>query len=255
MSDTPTFTVTLHHLAPGAKQAGTALPDIGLTDVTAKNLHALIRALAALAPTNLGTASPELRVVAPHGQFVVQVAEGRLRINSWTIRVGGSVLSPDQIFALITGAEAVAGAAGIDRGEGAPKRSRGATIAVLAVLILGTNGFTAWWLTQPPPRPPLLRDYTPLAREPAERLMADIAGDYQNGTNAGSRALKIAKDGHVHWLRFGPRSTIAEDTEVAVQPVQSHGKPALLADERALIEVADASSLVFYNETYRRKVP
>ena len=255
MSDTPTFTVTLHHLAPGAKQAGAALPDIGLTDVTAKNLHALIRALAALAPTNLGTASPELRVVAPHGQFVVQVAEGRLRINSWTIRVGGSVLSPDQIFALITGTEAVAGAAGVDLGSGVPKRSRGVILAVLAVLILGTNGFTAWWLTRPPPNSPFLPDYAPLAKEPAARLMADVAGDYQTGTNAGARALKISKDGNVHWLRFGPNVTIAEDTEVAVQPVQSHGKPALLADERALIEVADGASLVFYNETYRRKVP
>lgn len=58
--DQPTFTVTLHHLSPGAKQAGAALPDVELTDVTAKNLHALIRALAALAPTDLGTASPEL---------------------------------------------------------------------------------------------------------------------------------------------------------------------------------------------------
>src|ERR1019366_7558089 len=80
VSDTPAFTVTLHHLAPGAKQAGATLPDVALTDVPAKTLHALIRSLAALAPTNLGTAVPELRVVAPHGQFVVQIVQGRLRI-------------------------------------------------------------------------------------------------------------------------------------------------------------------------------
>ena len=40
-----------------------------------------------------------------------------------------------------------------------------------------------------------------------------------------------------------------------VQPVQARGRQALLADDRALIEFPDPVSLVFYNETYRRKVP
>lgn len=254
MSDELKFSVTLHHLAPGAKRADAALPDVELTDVTAKSLHALIRALAALAPTNLGAASPELRVVAPHGQFVVQVAEGKLRINSWTIRVGGSALSPDQIFALITGAEAVAGVAGISLGSGAPKRSRGALLAALGVLILGSNAFTAWFLTRTPANP-FLPDYTLLAKESAERLIMNVAGDYQTGANEGSRALKISPNGKVHWLRFGPKGVVAEESEIAVQPVESSGKPALLADERALIDVTDPMALVFYNETYRRKVP
>jgi hypothetical protein len=255
VSDAPTFTVTLHHLAPGAKQASAALSDTEVPDVTGKKLRELIRALAALAATNLGAASPELRVIAPHGQFVVKISEGRLRINSWTIKVGGADLSPDQIFALITGAEAVAEAAGIDLGTGGPRRSRGAMIAVLAVLILGTNALTAWMLTRPPPPPPLLPEFTPLAKESGERFIAEIAGGYQTGTNEGARALKIAKDGHVHWLHLGPGGAIAEDVEISAEPVQSRGKPALFADARALIEVADASSLVFYNETYRRMAP
>ncbi len=255
MSGEPTFTVTLHHLAPGVTAAGATWPDTPLADVTNKKLRELIRALAALAPTNLGSAAPELRVVAPHGQFVVQVAAGRLRINSWTIKVGGADLSPDQIFALITGAEAVADAVGAEASDGSPKRSRGGLMALLAVVILGTNALTAWMLTRPPPPPPLLPDYTLMTKEPAARFVAEIAGDYQTGAKEGARALKISKDGHVRWLHFGPGGKIAEDTEVAAQPVQSHGKPALLADERALIEVADAASLVFYNETYRRKAP
>jgi len=64
--------------------------------------------------------------------------------------------------------------------------------------------------------------------------------------------LTITKDGRVHWLLLGPGGAIVEDNEVAVQAVQSRGRPALLADERALIEIADAASLTFYNETYRR---
>ncbi len=255
MSDAHIFAVTLHHLAPGAKRAGAGLPDIELTEVPEKKLRELVRALSALASTDLGAASPELRVVAPHGQFVVQIAQGRLRINSWTIRVGGSDLSPEQIIALITGAEAVANAVGINSASGQPKRSRATMVAVLAVLILVTNGLTAWWLTRPPPRPPLLPNYAPLAKDSAERLLTGITGDYQTGMNAGARALKISKDGRVHWLHFGPGGTIAEDVEIVVQPVQAHDRPALLADERALIEVVDGASLVFYNETYRRKVP
>jgi hypothetical protein len=255
VSDPPNFNVTLHHLTAGAKQAGATLPDIPLGEVPQKKLRELIRSLATLAPTNLGGASPELRVVAPHGQFVVQVSEARLRINSWTIKVGGADLSPDQIFALITGAEAVAGAVGLEATGGGAKRSRGALTAILAVLILGTNALTAWMLTRPQPSPPLLAEFTPLAKEPAERFIAEITGDYQTGTGEGTRALKIAKDGRVHWSRFGPAGAVAEDTEVAVQPVQSHGKPALLADDRTLIEATDARSLVFYNETYRRKTP
>lgn len=255
MSDSSTFAVTLHHLAPDAKRADAALPDLELTGVTAKKLRELIRTLGTLAAADLGGASPELRVNSPHGQFVVQIAQGRLRINSWTLKVGGADLSPDQIFALITGAEAVADAVGIDVGGSGPKRSRGKTIALLAALVLGTNGLTAWMLTRPQPPAPLLPDYMPLAKESAQRFIARIAGDYQTGTNDGARALKISPDGRVHWLLFGPGGTIVEDTEIAVKPVQSHGKPALLADERALIEAADASSVVFYEETYRRKAP
>lgn len=255
MSDAPTFSVTLHHLAAGAKQANAALPDAELVGVTDKKLRELIRALAALAPTNLGAASPELRVVAPHGQFVVKISESRLRINSWTIKVGGADLSPDQIFALITGAEAGAEAAGMAPGGGAPARSRGTMIAVLAGLVLATNVFTAWMLTRPGPPAPLLPEFTPLAQETAGRFLAEIAGDYQTGATEGDRALKVAKDGQVHWLGFGPGGAVAEDTTVAVQPVQARGKPALLADERTLIESLDASSLLFYGQTYRRKAP
>jgi hypothetical protein len=254
MSTGPTFDVTLHQLTPEAKHADSGAPDLELLALNEKKLRELIRSLAKLAPTNLGGASPELRVTAPHGQFVVQIAQGRLRINSWTIKVGGADLSPEQVFALITGTEAVADAVGLEL-NGRPKRSRGATIALLAALILGSNATTAWLLTRPSGPPPLLPDYTPLAAEPATRFVSGLVGEYRSGATAGARALKISADGHVHWLVLGDGGAIAEDAELAVQPVQSHGQPALLADGRALIEAPDAASLVFYRETYRRETP
>ena len=251
--DSPTFTVTLHHLAPDAKKAGAAYPDTELPEVNEKKLRGLIRALAGLAAENYAPAAPELRVEAPHGKFVVQVLGGRLRINSWTMRVGGADLTPDQIFALITGAEAVADAVA-DAGASAARRSRRGLIALFAILIVGSNATTAWMLLRAPANP-LLPEFTLLAKEPAERLLATAAGEYQSGTAAGARALTITPSGRARWVTFGPHGTIAEESEVMVQPVQSKGRAALLADDRALIELPDPVSIVFYNETYRRKAP
>ena len=253
--DSPKFAITLHHLAPDAKKAGVDFPDTELPEVSQKQLRALIRALSALAAKEHGPAVPELRVSAPHGQFVVQILGGRLRINSWTMRVGGADLTPDQIFALITGAEAVADAAGIELAAGGGRRhSRLGLIVLVAVLIIASNATTAWFLLRTPP-PPLLPEFTSLGREPAERLLAGVEGEYQTSANAGGRALVIAASGRAHWRTFGPEHTVLEEQEFPLQPVQSHGRPALLADDRALIEITDAAALVFYNETYRRKVP
>jgi hypothetical protein len=255
VSDAPTFTITLHHLAPGAKQAGVTFPDTELPGVSEKKLHELIRQLGSLASTNLGSAAPEMRVAAPLGQFVVKISEGRLRVNSWAIKIGGANLSPDQIFGVITGAGAEAEVPAAEVYEVMGKRSRGGIIALLVVLTVGINALTAWMLTQPQPPAPMLPDFTPLAREPAERFVAEIAGEYRTGPGEGARGLKVGKDGRVHWVRFGPAGAVAEDTEVAVKPVQSRSKPALLADGRTLIETDATASLVFYNEIYRRKAP
>ena len=247
------FTVTLHHLAPEAKKAGASYPDLELPDVPEKKLRQLIRALAALAAADQGGASPEMKVAAPHGQFVVQISQGRLRINSWTMRVGGTDLSPDQIFSLITGAEAVADAAA-EVDLGGRKQSRFKLVLLLAVLILGSNGVTAWMMLRQPPNP-LLPEYTLLTSGPAERLLAGVAGEYQTGTNPGGRALVIAANGHARWRTFGPGQKITEESEVVLQAAQSKGKPALLADGQALIAIVDPVSIVFYAETYRRKAP
>ncbi len=251
--DEATFIVMLHHLAPDAKQAGADFPDTELPPVTAKELRALIRALAAVAARGPGTATPELRVHAAQGKFIVQVVEGRLRINSWDIKVGGTDFSPDQIFALITGVEPEDDGDGGAPGVGG-KRSRRGLVALLVAGIVASNAITAWMAMRPPPNP-FLPEFTVLAPEQAERLFTDAAGEYQTGVNEGDRALTITKDRRVRWMKFGPGHAIAETADLAVQAVQSRGRPALLADERALIDVADPVSVIFYNETYRRKTP
>lgn len=247
------FTVTLHHLSPDARQAGSTFADTELPEIPEKKLRALIRALAERARENHGAASPELRVAAPHGQFVVQAAGGRLRINSWTMRVGGADLSPDQIFTLITGSTAVADAVA-EASVGGSARSRRGLLLGCVILIVATNAITAWMLTRRP-EIPFLPAYMDLAAEPGQRFLASVAGEYQSGTTAGARALVLNAGRPARWKTFGPDGTIAEETEIVVQPVQSRGRPALLADDRALIEFPDQVSLTFYNETYRRKAP
>ena len=252
--DAAPFTVTLHHLTPDAKRAVVDLPDTALPPVTEKRLRELIRALAAVAAQGTGAAAPELRVGAPQGKFIVQIAQGRLRINSWDIRVGGSDFSPDQIFGLITGVEAsLAGEVAVEPGTGV-RRSRRAVLALLIAGIVGSNIVTAWLAMREPPNP-FLPEFTVLAPEQAERLFASLIGDFQTGTNPGDRGLRITRDRHVRWIKFGPAGAIAETADVEVQAVQSRGHAALLADARALIDVPDLTSVVFYNETYRRKTP
>jgi len=250
----PTFTVTLHHLAPDARQMGANFPDTDLPSVTGRKLRELIRALAAIATRDPGAATPELRIGAPHGRFIVRVGEGRLRITSWDIRVGGTDFSPDQIVGLITGGDVESGGGGDDFSASGKKRSPRGWVGILVALIIATNVITAWMITRPPPNP-FLPEFTPLAPEQTERLLVDVAGEYQTGANEGDRALTITRDGRVRWVKFGPKRAIIESADLKSRAVQSRGQRALLADDRALITFPDPATVVFYNETYRRQSP
>lgn len=248
------FTVTLHHLAPDAKQAGAHHADLELRDVGAQRLHDLIAALGALVGQNNGAAMPELRITAPHGRFVVQVAEGQLRFNSWTTRVGGFDLNAEQIFAVIAGLDEAAPAPRTAPGGAGGKRSPWLWVALLAGVILGSNAVTAWMLVRTPPNP-FLPAHVLLAAEPAERVLTEAAGDYRTGAAEGDRGLKIARDGRLHWVKFGAGGKVIEESDLTSRAVQSRGHPALLTSGDALVEVLDGSIVMFYGDTYRRKVP
>lgn len=245
------FTVTLHHLAPDAKKAGSEFPDLELPDLKGEKLRGLIASLAKVAKQNHGSASPELRIAAPSGKFVVRALSGGLRFTSWTTRVGGADLTPDQIFDFIAGTgDAVAEAGTSDSSA----RARWMKVVLLAVLIAGSNAVTAWMLMRPPPNP-FVPDYQLLPAEPAGRLLADVAGDYQTGTAEGDRRLRILRDGRVNWAKFGLQKSIAEEENFTVQSAHSGGKPALFTSTGALIEIVDGSTLKLYGDTYRRTMP
>jgi len=250
------FTVTLHHLSPEAKKAGAEHADLQLSDVGEDQLHRLIDAFGKCATQAGIDAKPELRVDAPHGRFVVQAIQGKLRFNSWTVRVGGADLSPEQIFAIITGSEDPRSpTVAVESFMRDAKRVRRRRLALLAALVLGTNATTAWLALRPPPPNPMLPAYQLLGSAPAERVLTQVAGEYVSGTTAGARGLTIARDGRVRWATFGPDLTVAESSDLKAHAVESSGRPALLAGGLGLIEIPDAASVVFFNETYRRKSP
>ena len=221
--------------------------------VSPEKLHGLIGALAALAPRDHGRATPELRITADHGRFVVQVAEGQLRFNSWTSRVGGFDLTAEQIFALITGTEETPERGGPQAGGRSLRQKRWWRFGLLILAIAGSNVVTAWMLLRPPSNP-FLPEYRLLEPSPAERLMGSVAGDYETGTAEGDRRLRIARDGRIHWEKIGPGGTVVEPADMTSKAAESRGHPALLTNVDALIDVIEGGSLMFYGDTYRRKL-
>ena len=251
------FTVTLHHLSTDAKRAGVEYPDGELSQVTEKRLRELIAALAVAGSRDHKPASPELRIAAPHGRFVIQVSVGRLRFNSWTIRVGGANLTTEQILAIVTGTDDPAEAARVADSfmSGGKQATNWRKIALIAVLILGTNATTAWMLLRPPPPNPFVPEYKLLSAEPAERVLTDVAGEYLTGLGEGTRGLRIMRDGRLQWMKFGPKGVIAEESDLTARAAQSKGHPALYTSTDAVIDILDGSTLMFYGDIYRRKAP
>lgn len=253
MSSELRFQVTLRHLAPDVTKASYEFPESTLADVTSDQLRQLLVALANLAPKVEYPAVPELRITAADGQFLVQVKDRHVRFSSWSTRAGNADPSPGEIMATITGTEvaegAGAGAAELVSALRRPRR-RGLAIGLLAAAILASNGITAWMLTRPPAD--MLPEYRLLDPDAAKRLLIDAAGTYETGAAQGDRRLRLERDGRVRWEKFGDNRTIEEGSDLTSQAAQSAGHPALLTSARALIEIKDSSTLVYYGDTYRR---
>lgn len=246
------FQVTLRHLAPDATKASYEFPESMLGELSPEQLRKLLVALASLAPNVEYPATPEVRIASPDGQYLVQVKDRHVRFSSWSTRAGNSDPSPEEIVAAITGTD-VAAMQGVATAElvGALRcPRRGLAIGLLAAAILASNGITAWMLTRPPPD--LLPEYRLLDADAANRLLSDTAGIYETGAAQGDRRLRLERDGRVRWEKLGDNRAIEEQTDLTAQAAQSAGHPALLTSARALIDIKDPSTLVYYGDTYRR---
>jgi hypothetical protein len=59
----------------------------------------------------------------------------------------------------------------------------------------------------------------------------------------------------VRWEKLGAKRAIVESVDLKARAVKSRGQNALLANEQALITIADPATVIFYSETYRRQKP
>jgi hypothetical protein len=242
------FSVSFKHLSSDAKKAGADLPDSQLYHVSVKQIRALLESMANLAPTVAFPAEPEMRMTGPAGKFVVQIKAGNLNFVSWSTstRAGGK-LTPEQIVAAITGAEADEESAAAPEPSGIRHKL---TMAMLIVAIAGVNAFTIWFVSRPPRT--LLPKYTLMQAGPAERLLTDVAGVYETGGSSGDRRLEIGKDGAVERVKFGAKREVTQKQQFTVQAAEAAGKPALLTSKKALITIKDPLSVVLYGDTYQR---
>jgi hypothetical protein len=255
MSAAAQFNVTLCHLTRDLTRAGKDCAEVRLPAITPVELRRLLEQLARLAPTVSFPAEPELRINGPQGQFLVQVRNGHVRMVSWSAQQGGTDLAPDRILAIILGLEQGEVESGqVYSGGGPSSRNRAMKITLLIAALLGTNGFTAWMLTRPSPRPPaqVLAEYRAVLSDRAERMFAEFAGIYETGQAEGDRRLVLKTDGSAQWIQFGPNQSVAEETALTTQAAESRGRSVLVANNFGMIEMKDPLTLLYFNDPYRR---
>ena len=250
------FGVGFKQLAPDAKNAGVEYRETERQDVSGKELRALLRSVAELAPHVAYPLTPELRILAPSGRFVVQLRDGRLHFVSWSsAKSRGGNPTADQIFAIITGQEveddatpvAAAGKGGGDRSGGAWRWVAG---TVLLVAFLGINIYSVWNYRKPPGN--LLPPFKILEPGPAKRTLEKMVGNYETGEAPGDRRLEIKKDGRAAWIKFGSDRAAVERREFTVQGAQTGGQDAFFTSRKSLIKVKDNSSVLLFGDLYLR---
>ena len=261
----PIYSVTLHHLSPGAKAAGLAYPDEQLPGVTTSQLQDLLFALGEVATTLTiyEPATPEIRIKTDRDVFVIRTRYRQLSFVGWETILRGEEHSVSYILSTITGtAEPVKAVAKVERvfatssGSAPPvdtgRVPRKAKIAVMAALIIGFNATTAWMLLRPAPS--LLPKHELLPESESAALLGKVAGEYETGLKQGDRRLIIDTDGTLHLSKLGPKLTATEERTKSTRGALVDGRPALITSDPYVLVIKDTDTLVLYGSTYRRHI-
>ncbi len=259
------YSVTLHHLSPDATVAGLAYPDEQLASVTPARLRELLLALSTVAAklTIYEPSTPEIRVKTDREVFIIRTRYRRLCFVGWETMLRGEDHTVAFIMTTVTGdlEQAAKVAPKIERahlstaltGSRAPMEigsfPRWAKIAVLAVLIVGFNGATAWMLLRPPPS--LVPQHELLSETESRALLLKVAGEYQTGTQEGARRLVIDPDGLLRLAKFGPQHAILEERRKPARGAIVDGHAALVTADTVVV-LKDADTIVLYGIPYRR---
>ena len=264
------YSITLHHLAPGATAAGVNYPDEQLASVTPAQLRDLLQALSTVAAglTIYEPSAPEIRIKTDRDVFVVRTRYRQLCFVGYETTLRGEDHSVPYIVTTIAGGAAEvarlapvkvertpsANPHALDARTAAASSSRRTKIAVMAVLILGFNAATAWMLLKPSPS--LLPSHELMAETDSRTLLIKSAGDYHTGTQPGDRYLSINADGLLHFAKYGAAQAITEPRDRPSRGATVAGKPVLLTNDRnpALVEIRDLDTVACSGTTYRRIV-
>lgn len=268
-----TYSVTLHHLAPGAKAAGLQYPDEQLQGVSAEQLGLLLHSLEELAGrlSIYEPSTPELRVKTDREVFIVRTRYRQLCFVGHETALRGEEHSVAYILAAITGqvlpverpavnprlferpptAIPLRPAARRDAG-GSMGMPEWLKIGLLVVVSFAFVGAGLWMLFKP------ARTFAPkyklMPATEAVALLGRVAGQYQTGTQPGDRRLIIDNAGTMRIAKFGPDQSIAEEIIRTARGATQGNQPALVTSDPYVMLINDADSVTLYGQVYKRVV-
>ncbi len=264
----PTYSVTLHHLAPGAVAAGLAYADEQLPAVPLPQLREMLYALSEVSSrlTIYEPSAPEIRIKTDREIFVVRTRYRRLCFVGYEAALRGEEHSVAYILTTITGTTEVAKApeprlerpsAATSPATAVPVETgrvpRWLKIAVMAVIIIGCNGTAAWLLLRPPTL--IAPQYALMTPADSAALLGRVAGEYRTGSAEGDRRIIIDAAGAARLAKFGANQAIIQPTTKTLRGAVVDGQPALVTNDPAAIVVKDADTIVLFGITYKRHNP
>ena len=264
----PNYSVTLHHLAPGAAAAGLGYPDEQILTVTTAQLRELLMALSHVASrlTIYEPSAPEIRIKTDREVYVVRTRYRHLCFVGREAVLRGEEHSIDFIIGTITGLDepelkaaaprvferptsANLAGARLSSGAGVPEWIKITLMLILSAAFL-VGGL---WMLFRPVRT-LAPNYTLLSAPDSSALLNRVAGEYRTGIQEGDRRLIIGPDGTLRIAKYGPAQAIAEEIIRTARGAQLDGQHALATSDPYVMLVKDADSVVLYGQNYKRVV-
>jgi hypothetical protein len=265
----PTYSVTLHHLAPGAKAAGLGYADEQLPAVTSAQLVEMLHTLSSVAQglTIYEPSNPEIRIKTDREVVVIRTRYRRLCFVGRETQLRGEDHSVTMIMAVISGVaepEIVPTVPAAKPASASPVGSRSFSppssgvpewvkLAVLIVLSLIAAGTGVWMLTKPPRN--LAPKFQLMAAAESSALLAKAAGEYRTGTQEGDRRLIIGADGTLRIAKYGNAQAIIEEVIRTARGASQNGQPGLATSDPYLMLIRDADTVMLYGQTYKRVAP
>lgn len=263
-----TYSVTLHHLAPGATAAGLEQPDLQIAAVTPAQLAELLLALELLAArlTIYEPSTPEIRIKTDREVFVVRTRyrqlcfvgrEALLRGEQHTIpfilsTVAG--IAPEPVHAADTPrVYERPPTAGPSPSESSAPSAPWLKVAVMLVLICACLGTGVWFLVRPART--LTPKFTYLSGPESATLIARYSGEYRTGTAEGDRRLVLGTDGTLRLAKFGPAQAITEEVVRTARGARQNGQSALATADPYVLIIREPDSFLLFGQTYRRVNP